>query len=418
MMEGVRTPPRSGSAWLSPSAAWRIFVKELAELLHRPRGFAFAMLCPLLLVMLVGVLHTQAVPFRMLLVGLPPSDETGCRVNKPDAVRRTLVLLCAAAPLEVHKGAEVVLDPLEVMRHNGYDLVLDLHCKDTDCPPMEKWSIYTAATDPARLVALKGLIASLYGALSDLNVELTQASDAGKDAPSAEKQEIAVLFDAIWRFTSIRTRSLHVYFPLAESPWIYLLPMTISLLVCFLPFALAAPSLVREREARTLEIMLTAPQVTPTAIFVGKCLLPMSVALVNLLLMLVFTQTLFGVQVEAGVIEVVLFLLPAILASALAGLCISVFATSQTQTMLASMLYFLALALLTGFLLPLEESSSFVQVISQFLPLTFVLPVMRSWMFGAHALQDLALPSLWLLIQCAVLGVAAGFGFWLTLKRI
>jgi hypothetical protein len=86
--------------------------------------------------------------------------------------------------------------------------------------------------------------------------------------------------------------------------------------------------------------------------------------------------------------------------------------------MLAGTLYFLALALLSGFLLPLGESSAAVQLASNLLPLTYVLPVIRSWMFGAHSLRGLLIPGLVLIGQCLIAGVAASRAFRRTLERI
>ncbi len=160
---------------------------------------------------------------------------------------------------------------------------------------------------------------------------------------------------------------------------------------------------------------MTAPYITMPRLLAGKCLTPVAVAMVQFLLLIVCAQSIYGLEVKPGVLEVVLFLLPALLGSTLAGLSVSALANSQTQAMVAAALYFLALALLTGFLLPLGEASTLVRTMSKFFPLTFVLPVVRAWMFGADPLPQIVRSSGWLLQQCFLFGVTAVWGFRRTL---
>jgi ABC-type multidrug transport system permease subunit len=389
-------------------------MKEFRDTFYGRRGFVVVLLFPLLFVVLVGNLRTQSLPFKLLLVGLPTATLGNCEVREPESIRRTLTLLCEASSLAVKNGPGKVLDPLAKMRDGGFDLLLDLGCEGASCPQVTDWRLYTGITDPSRLTELEAVVANLEGALSDLNKELSPNN--GKKVGAKDVGD--VLFDTMARFTSVRSRLLFVYHPLAENPSLYLLPMTISLIVCFLPFALAVSSFIREREARTLEILLAAPGVTPAGLMAGKCILPVGVTLANFLIMSVYAQSFYGIDVKEGVASIVLFLVPATLAATFTGLYISLSAGSQSQAMLAGTLYFLALALLSGFLLPLGESSAAVQLASNLLPLTYVLPVIRSWMFGAHSSRGLVIPGLVLISQCLIAGVAASRAFRRTLERI
>jgi hypothetical protein len=92
--------------------------------------------------------------------------------------------------------------------------------------------------------------------------------------------------------------------------------------------------------------------------------------------------------------------------------------TSQAQALFVSVIYFLALTLMTGLLLPIGEGSIVVHWLSRLLPLTFVLPALRAWMFGAHPLPSLVEGLGWLIAQCAVFGALAAFSFRQSLRRI
>jgi ABC-type multidrug transport system permease subunit len=389
-------------------------MKDFRETFYGRRGFVLVLLFPLLFVVLVGNLRTQSLPFKMLVIGLPATTLGNCEVREPELVRRTLTLLCEASALAIKKGPARVLDPLAKMRDGGFDLLLDLGCQGASCPQVTQWRLYTGLTDSPRLAELESVVSNLESALLDLNKK-----PAANDGQQVAAKDVGDdLFATMARFEAGHSNALFVYHPLAQNPALYLLPMTISLVVCFLPFALAVSSFIRERDARTLEILLAAPGVTPAGLMMGKCILPVGVTVANFLIMSVYAQTFYGIEVKAGVASIALFLVPATLAATFTGLFISLSAGSQSQAMLAGTAYFLMLALLSGLLLPLGESSAAVQLASTLLPLTYVLPVIRSWMFGAHWLRGLLVPGLVLLAQCVIAGVAASIAFRKTLERI
>ena len=374
--------------------------KELFEVFRSVRGIALALVLPIVFVILVGSLHTQTVSFRLLVAGLPSSIRQS---SSPalDPIRQALAVLRETSSLQVIEETQRVVDPLAELRTRNIDVLVDAACSPTECPPVSSWRLYTAETDPTRVAALSSLI--------DRLTRIIVSSNAS--APRNTANDL----DRLAQQIAEPQTSLYLLHRLVADPNLYLLPMAITLIICFLPFALAVSSVIREREARTWEIQLTAPYITMPRLLAGKCLTPVAVAMVQFLLLIVCAQSIYGLEVKPGVLEVVLFLLPALLGSTLAGLSVSALANSQTQAMVAAALYFLALALLTGFLLPLGEASTLVRTMSKFFPLTFVLPVVRAWMFGADPLPQIVRSSGWLLQQCFLFGVTAVWGFRRTL---
>ena len=381
--------------------ALRVFAKDVFELFHGLRGIALVLVLPPLLLVLVGQLRSQSFPFRVLVAGAPHDTMTGASA---ESVRAALRLVGELSSLDVTAQAAPVTNPLATMRAGGWDLLVDAGCDQRRCLGPTAWRLYTAETDPSRLAVLKPLVATL---------ERTLAADK----ITSESTE-PLLERRLEMVAAVPPRSLFVYYPLVEDRSYWLLPMTIALIVCFLPFALAVSTLIREKEAHTLEILLAAPGIRPSTLFAGKCLLPVAVTLFDLLVMLLVVQTVYRVHLKPGVLELAMFVLPAALAATLLGLLVSAAATSQSQALLASAIYFLALTLITGFLLPIGEGSELIRRLSRLLPLTFVLPALRAWMFGAHPLPSFMQGLAWLLMQCAVCGVLAALAFRQALRRI
>jgi ABC-type multidrug transport system permease subunit len=194
------------------------------------------------------------------------------------------------------------------------------------------------------------------------------------------------------------------------------LPMTFSLIVCFLAFIIAAPSLIRERELHTLEILLGAPGIRGITVLIGKILLPVIVSLFAAVIMLVLVQVVYGLYVKADMAGFLLFMALPILSSTLLGLLVSALARSQVQTVMASAIYFFCLLLLGGFLYPAEASSSAIQVITRFVGLTFLVDPANAWFFGAEPFR--ALPLVPLAIQCVVYAALAAIAWQHKLRGI
>jgi ABC-type polysaccharide/polyol phosphate export permease len=141
--------------------------------------------------------------------------------------------------------------------------------------------------------------------------------------------------------------------------------------------------------------------------FAGKCLLPLAMSLFDFLLLLVLLQSIYGIYVKSKLILIALALLPAIFSASLLGLAISAALTSQLQAVLSASVYFLALTLLSGFLYPISESSKLIQGLSKLFPLTFVLPMLKAWMFGASPILYLSEVIIWPSLQCVFFGILA-----------
>ena len=241
-------------------------------------------------------------------------------------------------------------------------------------------------------------------------IELARRQDA--------EGEPATLSTSLGLLGAVPLRAAFVAYPQSAERSLALLPGTFCLIVCFLPFVVAAPSLLREREAHTLEILLAAPGIRGGAVFAGKCLAAVGVGLASAVVMLVVLQSAYHVYVKSGALAFFLFLLLPLLSSALLGLAVSALAHTQTQTVMAAAVYFFCLLLLSGFLYPADESSAAIRTISYLFGLTHLLPPAHAWMFGAGITRGLGSASLVLAVQCAAYAAVAWTAWRRLLSRI
>jgi len=380
----------------------RVLRKDLLELLDGVRGILLVLVLPAVLLLLVGQLRVQSQPLQMLVAG----EATGAEEKEFEAF---LQLLEEIAGLEIELRDSPVVDPLETTRHGGFDLLLNIE-GDTS----RDWVFYTAETNRLRFVSLEQFVAGLDRALRVLELAQGDFGDPGTEFDA----EIELLKAEIFALSAAASDRLVAYFPRAADRATDVVVRTAALILCFLPFVLAAPSLIREREAHTLEPLLAAPGIGPGAVMAGKALYALVVSLFNWLLMLVLVQSFYSLDVKSGLLQTTLFLLPALLSSALLGLAVSALARSQSQVIIAAALYFLGMTLFSGFLYPIEEASGTIQALSSLFSLTFVHPILTAWMLGAGAAALVSPETAALWAQVLVMGLGAVLAVRRSLRHI
>ena len=367
----------------------RILLKDL----YLNLGFRSAVLAlglPVLLVLLVGQLQVRDAPVRVLIAGQPEADSD----RTFQALRD---VLGQAGMLKVTEQEAPAPDPLAALRTGGFDLLLNVEGNTSD-----QWLVYTAVLEKNRLALVQQVAAGLERFL--LVVEAEAEAEAEPKKPSDPSEQRLTELSALG---VLSLRRAFNYFPQATDGSSDLLSHTLALIVCFVPFMLTAPGLVRERADRTLETLLAAPQVTGDSLVAGSCAAAVILTLFEFVLSIVLVQSIYGIHVKEGFLRITLLLLPALAASALLGLAVSATVRSQIQSALFSAVYFIALALFTGLFFPLDEASTVIRALSYFLPVTFVHPLLQSWMAGAPPESPLIDMLAFLAGQCVLFGLFA-----------
>lgn len=374
----------------------RVAGKDLRELMTGVGGIVLLVLPPLILV-LVGQLRNSNPPVHVLI-----ADTAECvpkdREKDPPCYLRFLLEEAANA---IVVDLEYNGDPLEALSNPDVDVVAQFGEWEDD----DSLNIYMNETSPM-------LVGRFLQFAQGIRVAMSVSLMADDEISEIERQTYL-----IYALDGFPFQPAFLFYPAASDVRLSLLPMVIGAILCILPFVLAAQSLLRERTSGTIEILLAAPGVGPTSIFASKCLVPVAFTLFEVILMLFLADWLFGAYMKADLAVLILLLLPAMLVSALLGVCASIIVTSQAQAIMLTGAYMLSIILFTGFISPLDESSALIRALAYLFPLTFVLAPINSWMFGAPISASLMGDAVALSGQMLVyLAVALAGWRWLLMR--
>ncbi|GAB5450782.1 MAG: ABC transporter permease [Halioglobus sp.] len=156
-------------------------------------------------------------------------------------------------------------------------------------------------------------------------------------------------------------------------------------------------ALVRERERGNLELLITTP-IHPLELMVGKLLPYVLAGFIQLGIILGLGSIVFSVPFQGAYLQLAIVTLVFISANLTLGLLISTVAQTQMQAMQLTMFILIPSILLSGFMFPYEAMPVTAQYISEALPATHFMRLIRGvYLRGADAPQ-LASDITWLLV--------------------
>jgi ABC-2 type transport system permease protein len=186
---------------------------------------------------------------------------------------------------------------------------------------------------------------------------------------------------------AIDLRPTVLYNPSMESVN-FMIPGLIGLILQTQAVLLTAFAIVRERERGTLEQLIVTP-IGSWELLLGKITPFVVITFVQMVIALAIGVFWFKVPVN-GSIALLLALSLVFLASALGiGLLISTFSTTQAQAMQASLFIMLPSILLSGFMFPRESMPQVLQWLTNLVPLTYFLQVLRGIILKGNGLDEL-----------------------------
>src|ERR1700690_2430009 len=352
--QAVRRLPGAGF-WRK---TWAMLAKEFIQLRRDRVSFAMIIVIPLVQLMLFGyAINTtpRNLPTAVLLQ------------ERSDLSRSILAALENTKYFKVTKFPRSEAEVDELLASGTVLFAIEIPAnfersvRRGDKPAM---LVIADATDP---------VAS-GSALSSLGQVLQSALSHDRDVPEA----------AVLPF-EIRT---HARYNPAGVTQLNIVPGLVGTILTMTMLIFTALSVTREIERGTMESLLAMP-ITPVEIMLGKIAPYIMVGFVQASLIIGIGVTLFGVPVvgNLGVLAALstLFIAP----NLSIGYTFSTVAQNQLQAMQMSIMFFLPNILLSGFMFPFAGMPVWAQYISEALPLTHYLRIVRSIMLKGSSVADL-----------------------------
>ena len=191
---------------------------------------------------------------------------------------------------------------------------------------------------------------------------------------------------------------------------VYTIPGLVGVILQLVTVSLTSLSLVRERESGTLEQLMVSP-VGRLGLMLGK-LFPYSIlAMIELIGVVMIGRVVFNVQVAGSLLLLTVLAIPFVLAALALGLLISTIAQNQAQAQQLTTLTLLPSILLSGYIAPRETLPGPLLLLSNVLPVTFFIQILRGIIVRGTGLLDLLPPVFYLILITVVLITLATLRF-------
>jgi ABC-2 type transport system permease protein len=179
-------------------------------------------------------------------------------------------------------------------------------------------------------------------------------------------------------------------------------PGTIALILMLISALMTSVSITREKENRTMEVLLVSP-LRPIQIILGKVIPYLLLAFIDALVIIGVGHFIFGVPLRGSVVLLFSLCLLFILLALSIGITISTIARTQQVAMLISLAgLMLPTILLSGFIFPIENMPKILQFVSILMPPRWFLLALKDVM-----LKGVGISYIWKEIVIMLIMLAA-----------
>lgn len=192
----------------------------------------------------------------------------------------------------------------------------------------------------------------------------------------------------------------------------YIAPALLATLALFFGFLLTGISFLRERSQGTMERLMASP-LSRLDIVIGYLFGFFIFALVQTLIILLFTIYVLDVTYHGDLWQIFVFQIVVIAGAVNLGIFISTFARNEFQMVQFIPLIIFPQVFLCGVLWPVEQMPNYLQWLSTILPLTYAVDGLRSIMLRGENLIDVGVELAILVGFAIVISIVAAF----TLRR-
>ncbi|WP_236637992.1 ABC transporter permease [Mangrovicoccus ximenensis] len=184
-----------------------------------------------------------------------------------------------------------------------------------------------------------------------------------------------------------------------------IVPGLVGIILTMTMVLFTSAAIVRESEQGNMEMLINTP-VRPAELMLGKIVPYLLIGLIQASLILGLGRIIFGVSIAGSLWLLFWGMLLFIAASLSLGLVFSTIAKTQLQAMQMTIFVVLPSVLLSGFMFPYEGMPEPAQWLSNLLPVTHFLRLIRGIVLRDAGLAEIAPQMLWL-AGFALAGLAA-----------
>lgn len=338
--------------------------KEILHILRDPRTMLIALLIPVIQMILFGFAISTEVNNVDVLVAAPkitPSIES--KVSQ-----------IAHNPYITFKG---YIDTDAVDRQLSSNRALAVVVFDEDYGTIHKTQINVDASNPTTAQTAAGYLSQI----------LADSTSNGAVTPG-----ITILFN-----------------PQLKSSYNFV-PGIMGLIFILICAMLTSVSIVREKEAGTMEVLLVSP-IRPGMIVVAKMIPYFLLACVDLALIIFIAYFALEVPLSGSMTALLTLSLVYIMLSLALGLFVSTIVDTQMSALLISgMVFMIPVIMLSGMIFPVENMPVALQCIANIVPARWYIPAMRKIMIEG-------LDFGYVLIELSVLSIMAVVLVGVSVKR-
>lgn len=192
----------------------------------------------------------------------------------------------------------------------------------------------------------------------------------------------------------------------------YIAPALLATLALFFGFLLTGISFLRERSQGTMERLMASP-VSRLDIVIGYLFGFFIFALVQTLIILLFTIYVLDVTYHGDLWQIFVFQIAVIAGAVNLGIFISTFARNEFQMVQFIPLIIIPQIFLCGVIWPVEQMPDYLQWLSTILPLTYAVDGLRDIMLNGKSLIDVGVELAALVGFAVAISIVAA----ITLRR-
>jgi len=157
----------------------------------------------------------------------------------------------------------------------------------------------------------------------------------------------------------------------------FFVPGVICMILLILTTNLTSISLVKEKEAGTLEQLFVTP-ITRTELLLGKLSPFIGIGLIDVALVISAAVLIFDVPIKGSIVLLFLFSFFFLFSTLGLGLFISTVTSTQEQSVVVTFFFIMTMVLLSGIIFPIENMPRVIQLSTYLIPVRYFAVIVRS----------------------------------------